>query len=180
MNWYKVPIALSASGLLKAQSADKWTQKWAIWNVFNVCLTQPATARLNKWHWMFFSNTCSCFMTTYSRQQYSGLSWMIKCYYIQDYPKYFKGNIETRTIASNFIWSSRQMRQNNLEDLYSLKNDDGINLFSESEIKNYTHQYCKQLWSNYIESKTDIYQEIDWMKVMDTIKKYNWMKWREP
>ena len=77
---------------------------------------------------------------------------MIKCYYIQDYPKYIKGNIETRTTASNFIWPSRQMRQNNVEDLYSLKNDDGVNLFSESEIKNYTHQYYKQLWSSSIES----------------------------
>ena len=84
---------------------------------------------------------------------------MVKCYYLQDYPKNFKCNTETRTIASDFIWSSRQMKQNNKEDLYSLKNDDGVRLFSESEIKNCTHQYYKQLWSNYIENKTDIYQE---------------------
>ena len=98
---------------------------------------------------------------------------MIKCYYIQDYRKYFKDNVETRTTTSNFIWPSRQMRKNNVEDLYLLKNDNGVNLFSESEIKNYTHRYYEQLWSNYIESKTDIYQEIDYMKVMNTVKKYN-------
>ena len=63
------------------------------------------------------------------------------------------------------------MRQNNVEDLYALKNDDGVRLFSEDEIKNYTHQYNKQLyskqslptyekeWSNYIENKIHIYQE---------------------
>ena len=63
------------------------------------------------------------------------------------------------------------MRQNNVEDLYALKNDDGVRLFSEDEIKSYTHQYYKQLyskhslptyekeWSNYIENKIHIYQE---------------------
>ena len=63
------------------------------------------------------------------------------------------------------------MRQNNVEDLYALKNNDGVKLFSEDEIKNYTHQYYKQLyskhslptyekeWSNYIENKIHIYQE---------------------
>ena len=64
----------------------------------------------------------------------------------------------------------RQSRQNNVEDLYALKNDDGVRLFSEDEIKSYTHQYYKQLyskhslptyekWSNYIENKIHIYQE---------------------
>ena len=63
------------------------------------------------------------------------------------------------------------MRQNNVEDLDALKNDDGVRLFSEDEIKNYAHQYYKQLyskhslpayekeWSNYIENKIHIYQE---------------------
>ena len=32
-------------------------------------------------------------------------------------------------------------RQNNIEDLYASKNDDGVRLFSEGEFKNYTHQY---------------------------------------
>lgn len=40
LNWYQVPIVLSALGLLKAQSANKLTQKWAISNAFGVCLTQ--------------------------------------------------------------------------------------------------------------------------------------------
>ena len=40
---------------------------------------------------------------TYSRQKLSGLSWMVKRYYIQDYPENFRGNTETRTIASDFI-----------------------------------------------------------------------------
>ena len=58
-----------------------------------------------------------------------------------------------------------------VEDLYALKNDHGVRLFSEDEIKNYTHQYNRQLyskqslptyekeWSNYIENKIHIYQE---------------------
>ena len=42
--------------------------------------------------------------TTYSRQKFSGLSWMVKrYYYIQDYSENFRGNTETRTIASDFI-----------------------------------------------------------------------------
>ena len=57
-----------------------------------------------------------------------------------------------------------------MEDLYALKNDDGVRLFSEGEIKNYMQQYHQQLyskqplptyekeWSNYIENKTQIYQ----------------------
>ena len=65
----------------------------------------------------------------------------------------------------------QQLRQNNVEDLYTLKNDDGVRLLSKEKIKNYTHQYYKQLyskhslptyekeWSNYIENKTHIYQE---------------------
>ena len=59
---------------------------------------------------------------------------------------------------------------NNVEDLYALKNDDRVRLFSEGEIKNYTDQYYKQLhskhsiqtyekWSNYIENKTHIHQK---------------------
>ena len=63
------------------------------------------------------------------------------------------------------------MRQNNVEVLYVLKNDDRLRLFSEGEIKNYTQQYYQQLylkqslptyekeWSNHIEHKTRIYQE---------------------
>ena len=31
---------------------------------------------------------------------------MVKRYYIQDYPESFRGNTETRTIASDFIWAS--------------------------------------------------------------------------
>ena len=31
---------------------------------------------------------------------------MVKRYYTQDYPEYLKGNTETRTIASDFIWPS--------------------------------------------------------------------------
>ena len=29
------------------------------------------------------------YMSAYSRQKFSGLSWMVKRYYIQDYPEYF-------------------------------------------------------------------------------------------
>ena len=43
----------------------------------------------------------------------------------------------------------RQLRQNNVEDLYALKNDDGVRLFSEDEIESYTHQYYKQLYSKH-------------------------------
>ena len=65
----------------------------------------------------------------------------------------------------------QQLRQYNIEDLYALKNDDGGRLFSEDEIKNYTHQYYKQLyskhllptyqkeWSINIKNKIYIYQE---------------------
>ena len=35
----------------------------------------------------------------------------------------------------------QQLRQNNVEDLYTLKNDDGVRLLSKEKIKNYTHQY---------------------------------------
>ena len=64
----------------------------------------------------------------------------------------------------------QQLRQNNV-GLYALKNDDGIRISSEDEIKSYTRQYHKQLyskhslptyekeWSNYIENKIHIYQE---------------------
>ena len=31
---------------------------------------------------------------------------MVKRYYIQDCPENFRGNTETRTIASDFIWPS--------------------------------------------------------------------------
>ena len=42
--------------------------------------------------------------TTYSRQKFSGLSWMVKRYYIQDYPENFRGDTETtRTTALDFI-----------------------------------------------------------------------------
>ena len=44
--------------------------------------------------------------STYSSQKFSGLSWMVRRYYIQDYPEYFRGNTKTRTIASDFIWPS--------------------------------------------------------------------------
>ena len=41
---------------------------------------------------------------TYSRQNFSGLSWMVKRYYIQDYPENFRDDTETtRTTASDFI-----------------------------------------------------------------------------
>ena len=39
----------------------------------------------------------------YLRQEFSGLSWMVKRYYIQDCPGSFRGNTETRTITSDFI-----------------------------------------------------------------------------
>ena len=40
----------------------------------------------------------------------------------------------------------RQLGQNDVEHLQALKNDDGVRLFSEVEIKNYTHQYYQQLY----------------------------------
>ena len=41
--------------------------------------------------------------STYSRQKFWRQSWMVKHYYIQDYPEKFRGNTEIRTIASDFI-----------------------------------------------------------------------------
>ena len=58
-----------------------------------------------------------------------------------------------------------------------IKNDDGVRFFSEGEIRNYTQQHYKQLyskhslptykkqWSNYRENKTQIYQEIRLNKI---------------
>ena len=37
--------------------------------------------------------------------------------------------------------SYKKLRQNNVEDLYALTNDDKVRLFSEGEIKNYMQQY---------------------------------------
>ena len=49
---------------------------------------------------------------------------------------------------SKFYWNViRQLRQNNTDDVYALKIDDGLRLFSEGEIKNYTQQYYEQLYS---------------------------------
>ena len=49
-------------------------------------------------------NQITCSGKTYSRQRFSGLSWMVKCYYIHDYPQNFRGDTETtRTTASDFI-----------------------------------------------------------------------------
>ena len=36
---------------------------------------------------------------------------MVKHYYIQDYPENFRGNTETRTVASDFIWPSIESSQ---------------------------------------------------------------------
>ena len=36
---------------------------------------------------------------------------------------------------------AQQLRQNIVEDIHALKNDDGVRLFSEDEIKYYRHQY---------------------------------------
>ena len=41
--------------------------------------------------------------STYSRQKFSGLSWMVKRHYIQEYSENFRGNTETRTVALDFI-----------------------------------------------------------------------------
>ena len=59
----------------------------------------PRNCYLENWWISIFRD----YFSTYSRQRFSGLSWMVKCYYIQDYPESFRGNIETRTIASDFI-----------------------------------------------------------------------------
>ena len=52
------------------------------------------------------SGASSASVATYSRQKFSELSWMVKRYYIQDYPENFRGNTETTGIALGFIWSS--------------------------------------------------------------------------
>ena len=44
-----------------------------------------------------------CEITTYSRQKFSGLSWMVKRYYVQDYLENFRNNTEIATVASDFI-----------------------------------------------------------------------------
>ena len=55
-------------------------------------------------HNLHLKNILSSKNTTYSQQKFSGLSWMVKRYYIQDYPEYFRGDTETtRTTASDFI-----------------------------------------------------------------------------
>ena len=58
-------------------------------------------------HLLFAHAFTGCDMTsaksTYSWQKFSGLSWMVKRYYIQDYPESFRGDTETRTTASDFI-----------------------------------------------------------------------------
>ena len=70
------------------------------------------------------------------------------------------------------------MSQNNVEDLYALKNDGGLRLFSEDEIKNYTnyttsnytqkthYKHTKKKCSNYIENKIHIYQQ-NWLHESD-------------
>ena len=40
---------------------------------------------------------------------------MVKRYYIQDYPENFRGNTETRTIASDFMRSSTESSLNRRE-----------------------------------------------------------------
>ena len=61
-------------------------------------------------HLLFAHAFTGCDMTsaksTYSWQKFSGLSWMVKRYYIQDYPENFRGNTKRRTIASDFIRTS--------------------------------------------------------------------------
>ena len=42
-------------------------------------------------------------VATYSRQIFSGLSRMVKQYYIQDYRENFRDDTETRTTAPDFI-----------------------------------------------------------------------------
>ena len=41
----------------------------------------------------------------------------------------------------------QKLRQNNVEDLYALTNDDKVRLFSEGEIKNYMQQYHTVSWN---------------------------------
>ena len=49
-------------------------------------------------------DTFQTVIPTHSQQKFSGLSWMVKRYYIQDYPENFRGDTETtRTTASDFI-----------------------------------------------------------------------------
>ena len=57
----------------------------------------------------------NCFLhTTYSRQKFSGLSWMVKRYYIQDYPEYFGCVLTGLRIASKIMprtfWSTTQSK----------------------------------------------------------------------
>ena len=64
---------------------------------FSFCMEELALGNNSMKFWDFPD------MSTYSRQKFSGLSWMVKRYYIQDYPESFRGNTETRTIASDLI-----------------------------------------------------------------------------
>ena len=79
--------------------------------------------------------------------------------------------IQRNGYISKYDWNIvRQLSQNNVEDLYALKNDGGLRLFSEDEIKNYTnyttsnytqkthYKHTKKKCSNYIENKIHIYQ----------------------
>ena len=75
-----------------------------------------------------------------------------------------------------------KIKKNNVEDLNTLENDDGVRLFSEGDIKNYIQQFCKQLypkhslptyeklWSNYIENKAQVYQENIWIPSKNAIE----------
>ena len=55
----------------------------------------------------------------------------------------------TNGYNSKYDWNIvRQLSQNNVEDLYALKNDGGLRLFSEDEIKFYTNHTTRNYTQN--------------------------------
>ena len=78
----------------------KWPMAW------NGLRSNWKTRVLNKRMIRIYRASKYAIVTTYSRQNFLGLSWMVKLYYIQNYPDNFRGNTVTRTITSDFIWLS--------------------------------------------------------------------------
>ena len=97
--------------------------------------------------------------------------------------------IQRNGYISKYDWNIvRQLSQNNVEDLYTLKNDGGLRLFCEDEIKNYTNYTTSDYTQNthYKNTKKNVpttqkiksiyTSKTDYMKVMNAINQYISMK----
>ena len=123
--------------------------------------------------------TC-CVCPTYSRQKFSGLSWMVKRYYIQDYPENFRGDTETtRTTAWDFTrlsiessltrWEKKKTHWWGKMAFYKLliwtrleSSNVGIRkiiwklliFFHASFMMKFSCYFCSQLWARYARHAT--------------------------